>query len=90
MKCSNEDNGSTTITTGSTCYIVTGLDEDSSYTFTVTASNIAGNARSGIAMGMTEEAGEGLCKWCGRRIDMYSYNSFSYSPLCISWFCVNI
>ena len=60
MKCSNEDNGSTIITTGSTCYIVTGLDEDSSYIFTVTASNIAGTARSALVRRMTEETGEGL------------------------------
>ena len=87
MKCSNEDNGSNSITNGSTCYIVMGLDEDSSYIFTVTASNIDGSARSDLVIGMTDEAGEGLCKWSGRRVDM-SYNSISYSSFCISWFCV--
>ena len=38
--------GSTIITDGSTSYTITGLEEDSSYTITVTASNAAGSAIS--------------------------------------------
>ena len=39
-----------------------GLDEDSSYIFTVTASNIGGSARSDLVIEMTDEAGERLSK----------------------------
>ena len=62
VKCSNGDNGSNSITADSTCYIVMGLDEDSSYIFTVTASNIDGSARSDLVIEMTDEAGERLSK----------------------------
>ena len=42
----DEDEGSATITDGSTSYTITGLEEDSSYTITVTANNAAGSAAS--------------------------------------------
>ena len=59
-KCSDEDKGNTTITNGSTrYYTITGLEEDSSYTITVTAINAAGRAVSDPITGMTEKAGEG-------------------------------
>ena len=53
------DMGSTTITDGSTSYDIMGLEEDSSYTITVTASNSAGSsAVSNTVTEMTLEAGE--------------------------------
>ena len=58
--CPDEDEGSTTITDGSTSYTITGLEEDSSYNITVTATNAAGSAVSDPVTGMTGEAGEGL------------------------------
>ena len=53
------DMNSTTITDGSTSYDIMGLEEDSSYTITVTASNSAGSsAVSNTVTAMTMEAGE--------------------------------
>ena len=59
-ECRDEDEGSATITDGSTSYTITGLEEDSSYTITVTATNAAGSAASEPVTGMTGEAGKGL------------------------------
>ena len=59
-ECPDEDEDSATITDGSTSYTITGLEEDSSYTITVTATNAAGSAASEPVTGMTGEAGEGL------------------------------
>ena len=58
-ECPDEDEGSATITDGSTSYTITGLEEDSSYTITVTANNAAENAVSDTVTGMTGEAGKG-------------------------------
>ena len=56
---SGSDMGSTTITDGSTSYDIMGLEEDSSYTITVTASNSAGSSEdSNTVTEMTLEAGE--------------------------------
>ena len=56
--CSDEDEGNTTITDGSTSYEIMGLEEDSSYTISVTAVNAAGSsAVSETVTAMTEEAG---------------------------------
>ena len=53
------DADSATITKGSTSYDIMGLEEDSSYTITVTASNSAGSsAGSNTVNAMTLEAGE--------------------------------
>ena len=57
-ECPDEDEGSATITDGSTSYTITGLEEDSSYTITVTTTNAAGSAVSEPVTGMTGEAGE--------------------------------
>ena len=57
-ECSDEDEGSTTITDGSTSYDIMGLEEDSSYSITVTATNSAGSAVSDAVTAMTLEAGE--------------------------------
>ena len=59
-ECPDEDEGSATITDDSTNYTITGLEEDSSYTITVNATNPAGSAASDPVTGMTGEAGEGL------------------------------
>ena len=56
-ECSDEDEGSTTITDGSTSYDIMGLEEDSSYTITVTATNVAGRSTDRVTE-MTLEAGE--------------------------------
>ena len=55
--CSDEDEGSMSITDGSTSYTITGLAGVSSYTITVTANNAAGSAASEPLTGMTSEAG---------------------------------
>ena len=60
LKCTGfSDVGSTTITDGSTSYDITGLEEDSTYSITVTASNSAGSSVvSNTVTAMTMEAGE--------------------------------
>ena len=57
-ECPNEDEGSATITDGSTSYTITGLEEDSNYTITVTATNAAGSAVSDPVTGMTKIEGD--------------------------------
>ena len=58
-ECFDEDEGNTTITDGPTSYNVTGLEEDSSYSITVTATNVAGSsAVSDAVTAITLEAGE--------------------------------
>ena len=59
-ECPAVDENSATITGGSTSYTISGLEEDSSYTITVTATNAAGSAVSVPVTAMTGEAGEGL------------------------------
>ena len=56
--CSDEDQDSTTIT--DTSYTISGLEEDSRYTITVTASTVGGSVMSAILTEMTPEAGERL------------------------------
>ena len=51
------DEGSTTITDGPTSYVIMGLEEDSGYTITVTATNVAGSSEVAVPA-MTLEAGE--------------------------------
>ena len=55
-ECPNVDEDSATITGGSTSYTIPGLEEDSSYTITVTATNAAGSAVSVPVSGVTAEA----------------------------------
>ena len=58
-ECSDEVEGSTTITDGSTSYDIMRLEEDSSYSITVTATNVLGSsAFSDAVTVMTLEAGE--------------------------------
>ena len=56
--CSDEDQNSTTITDGSTNYTISGLEEDSRYTITVTASNTLGGKTSNQIAPMTITASE--------------------------------
>ena len=58
-ECDDEDEGSATLVGGSmTSYIVTGVQEDSSYTITVTASNSIGDEVSDPITGETMTAGD--------------------------------
>ena len=58
-ECPDEDEDSISLTDGSTSYDIMGLEEDSSYSITVTASNAAGSsAVSNTITAMTLEAGE--------------------------------
>ena len=57
-ECSVEDEGSTTITDSSTSYDIMGLAGISSYSITVTATNVAGNSAVSARTAMTFEAGE--------------------------------
>ena len=60
--CPDEDEGSMSITDGSTSYMITELEEDSSYSITVEAMNSIGMETSNTATGMTQEAGMSECK----------------------------
>ena len=58
-----ETDGSATITDGSTSYTITGLEEETNYTITVTATNAAGSAASDPVTGATLRAGNNVCVW---------------------------
>ena len=62
-KCPDVDEGSATISSSSTSYTISGLQEDSNYTITVTTTNTAGSTVSVPVTAMTGEAGEGLVTW---------------------------
>ena len=59
-ECPNVDSNSISVSGESASYTITGLQEDSNYTITVTATNIVGSAVSVPVTAMTGEAGEGL------------------------------
>ena len=59
-ECSDEDEGSTTITDGSTSYDIVGLEEGSSYNVSVMAINSIGSSNSNTVTGITMEAGKQL------------------------------
>ena len=56
-ECPDEDIGSTTITDSVASYTIRGLEEDSSYTITVTVTNVAGSTVSEPDTGVTRETG---------------------------------
>ena len=72
------------ITDGSTSYMITGLEEDSSYSITVEAMNSIGMATSNTATGMTQEAGKqqttdcDICQ-CSTRL----YETLSHTLQCL-------
>ena len=82
-----ERDSSATITDGSTSYTITGLNKNSNYTITVTATNAAGSAPSYRVTIVTEEAGK-LCT----TVHIHSHNvlnlqakrNISYS---VMWSC---
>ena len=57
-ECPDEDEGSATITDGSTSYTITGLEEDSNYTITVTATNAVESAISDPVNAKTKTKGD--------------------------------
>ena len=58
-ECPDEDEDSATISGGSTSYNIMGLEEDSSYSITVTANyRVGSNAVSNTVTAMTLAAGE--------------------------------
>ena len=59
-ECTDVDEDSATISGSSTSHTISGLEEDSNYTITVTATNTAGSAVSDPVTSVTGEAGEGL------------------------------
>ena len=59
-KCSDMHKDSAAISGDSTSCLVIGLQEDSNYTITVTATNVAGSAFSVPVTAMSSEAGERL------------------------------
>ena len=79
--CSDEDQDSSTITNGSTSYTISGLEEHSRYTITVTASNTAGEVSNKVTA-VTEEAGERLSM-----LVVLIYHPLSHSSICPSLFC---
>ena len=80
--CSDEDQDNTTITDGSTSYTISGLEEDSRYTITVTASNEACSSEvSNTVTAVTEEAGERLSL-----LLVLVYRPLSHSSICPSLF----
>ena len=59
--CSNKDQATIIVSSGSISYEITGLEEGNRYTITVNASNAAGNGSASNAVtAMTEEIGEEL------------------------------
>ena len=55
--CPDDNVGSTTLTDGSTSYIITGLEESSNYTITVIAMNANEMEISNSVTGFTQESG---------------------------------
>ena len=82
------DEGSTTITDGSTSYTISGLQEGSNYTVNVTATNTAGSAVSEPDTGRTQETSEYLAQRVltemKKKIYIYIVSS---SSICPSQFC---
>ena len=79
--CSDEDTDSTTISGGSaTSHTIPGLEEDSTYTITVTVSNGAGSSNvSNTVTAMTGEAGKGLQSLLKCMVDSLSNSSICRS-----------
>ena len=72
--CPTEDQGSATITDGSTYYDIVGLEEDSTYIITLTASNDAGSQSSHPVTKTTNMAREGDFKHLSILFTSYIHN----------------
>ena len=82
--CDDEDEGSATLVGGSmTSYTVTGVQEDSSYTITVTASNSIGDEVSEPITGETMTAGYVL----KTMLTLVIVSLDNHSSICPSIFC---
>ena len=93
--CPNVDEDSMSITDGSTSYMITGLEEDSSYNITVEAMNSIGMATSNTATGMTQEAGkqqttDGGMSVCKMIVNLSHVYCGYCSSVCCSHFCESI
>ena len=76
-ECPDVDEGSTsTITDGSTSYTISGLQEGSSYTVNVTATNTAGSAVSDPVSGRTQDTSE-----CSLQTLLTEVRNFMYCSL---------
>ena len=75
-ECPNMDEGSTTITDGSTSYTISGLQEGSSYTVNVTATNTAGSAVSDPVSRRTQDTSE-----CSFQTLLAEVRNFMYCSL---------
>ena len=86
-ECSDEDEGSATITDVSTSYDIMGLEADSNYSITVTATNVAGSsAVSDAVTAVTVEAGE-IWYWsCPIEVNKV-FLTYMNSSVCCSHFC---
>ena len=85
-RCPTEDKGNVTITDDNTSYTITGLEEDSYYKMTVTATNAAESVASDSVIRLTEEAGD-LGSVC-HSINNNQVNSLSSSSsICPSNVC---
>ena len=80
--CSDEDEGSSTLTDGSTSYNITGLEEDSTYIITVMAMNSNDMATSNNITGMTQEAGKDNNNICMKSL-FYEMHLFLIFCICI-------
>ena len=85
-ECPDEDEGNATLTDGSTSYTIMELEENSSYTITVTATNSVGTKTSNTTTGITPEAGRSLVvKTCSFDIKMATFFSApSAAPTSVS------
>ena len=57
-ECPDVDEDNATVSGSITSYTITQLEEDSSYTINITATNAAGNSVSDPVIGLTQEAGK--------------------------------
>ena len=85
--CDDDDSGNATLEGGSmTSYTVTGVQEDSNYTITVTASNGNGSERSDPITAMTQTAGA-----IYKSVNVHCYFATdNHSSICPSLFCESV
>ena len=84
-ECSDEDEGNTNVTDGSTSYDIMGLAGMSSYTITVTATNVAGS--SAVSDAVTRVTGAAGKKEQLLLEKFYLKCFYTSSSVCCSHFC---